>query len=431
MKIFYLYFFFSLLIDGLVLKLASGLELSQEISTAILIALNLITFGAIITKAKDNRGVLFVILISLLIKIFLIYFDIYGRSIFILPNSGADSEVFWDYATSDIPLSKINMYSKVLRIETILFGENRIFLQYINAILGTLSQLTIIGTMDLLKIRKHTIYSAGIIMALLPNTLIINSILLRESTMIWLMAISLYLFVKWYSNRKKSICFYLSLIPILTATALHSSMIFSIIPYSFFYIFLSKTERNEKLHFNRTTIIKFLTVSCLVLVAFNIFSSTLFSYFGGLDSFEKISTKMTNYSSGGSAYLTSIAQSKNPVMIIVTMPIKFLYFYASPVPLDWRGLSDIIAFLLSSLVFIIVIYKIVRIKKKNTIELFVATTLIIMGFVYGSSCFNSGTAMRHREKMYPFVAIAIPYIIDTNQKHKRKLQEEVGTCRKA
>ena len=420
MKNFNLLFLASLLFDGLCLNLSSSIGLPIPIVSTVLIAINTFVFAAIITKVEENRGAYFFIFVAFIIKILLIYFDIYGRNIFILPNSGADSESFWRAAIDGRAFGELSAFTKVLRIETYIFGENRIMLQYVNSIFGTLSQIALIQIMDLLNINRNTIYKSSMLIALLPNTLVICSILLRESLIIWLMSISFYYLVKWYKNRRSGLLFYLSLIPIILSAALHSSMMFAIIPYIFLFIFSSKTENDFRLHFNRTTITKFAIISVLLTIIFSLFASTLFTYFQGMDNFDDISTKMSNYSTGGASYLSFIANTKNPLVVLVTAPIKLLYLYVSPMPWDWRGINDLVAFSLSSIVFFVVILRLIKINDKTQIVLFVVFTLIFMGAVYGMSTFNSGTAIRHREKMYPFLAIAIPFIINERQKINRK-----------
>lgn len=84
-------------------------------------------------------------------------------------------------------------------------------------------------------------------------------------------------------------------------------------------------------------------------------------------------------------------------------PVRMFYFVASPLPWSWRGLSDIIAFFFSSLVFLYVYYRAYQeLKKGDTrnrtmILIFVVLSLCsALIFAWGVS--NAGTAVRHREK---------------------------------
>ena len=85
-------------------------------------------------------------------------------------------------------------------------------------------------------------------------------------------------------------------------------------------------------------------------------------------------------------------------------PARVLYFLFSPFPWQWRGLSDIIAFVFNSMFYIWTIVRAFRYLKVGYLQYrseIIALLLVAMCtlFVFGWGVSNTGTAVRHRDKM--------------------------------
>ena len=117
---------------------------------------------------------------------------------------------------------------------------------------------------------------------------------------------------------------------------------------------------------------------------------------------------------GGSGYKAGLSIS-NPILdFIVNTPIRVAYFGLSPMPWNWRGIGDILAFGFSSLYYLIgfyYVYKAYKHKKEkdNKWNLMMACFIIILlGYVVFSwGVSNAGTAMRHRDKFLPIYIVML------------------------
>jgi hypothetical protein len=102
------------------------------------------------------------------------------------------------------------------------------------------------------------------------------------------------------------------------------------------------------------------------------------------------------------------------------------YFVAAPLPWNWRGLSDIIAFCFSSTIFLyayIRAYQEIRWSESSDHKTMIVICSILalssaLIFAWGVS--NAGTAVRHREK---FMAVYIILIALCNDNRYRRICE--------
>lgn len=116
---------------------------------------------------------------------------------------------------------------------------------------------------------------------------------------------------------------------------------------------------------------------------------------------------------GGSAYLTGLVAG-SWLQVLLFAPIKLFFFLFSPLPVNWRGMMDIVTFLADSTVHLYIICIVVKAmcKFKNIggseYEIakwgFIAFLMSALVFAMGTG--TAGTAIRHRDSM-----IAIEYII--------------------
>lgn len=382
--------------------------------STILVIINSIAVLYSLTKIKDrNIGVL--IFFSYLIKIGLLYFDLFGRNIFVLPNSGADTEMFYHRTLKNIIFDG---YTSFLHVLFVLFGNQRIIFQYCNIIFSLLAEVIVYILIDELKIKKEIKTMCMLVLCFMPNHLVISSILLRETLMILLNTISLYYFVHFLKeNNTKD--FIIAVLFIVFSAYFHSSVITMILPYSFYYIFYSKGENNQ---FDKSSFIKLFFVAIMIIALYAVFGDYVLKYFSGLDSVDKISEKMIGYIDAGSVYLEFLAYNKSVPIMIITSPIKMIYFFFSPMIWDVRGISDIIAVLGSSLFYIVIIFYHIKCNNKNKLSKAIFVILMVFGFTYGMSCFAAGTAMRHREKILAFLILL--FTIDLNNNKEEDLNNE-------
>ena len=118
---------------------------------------------------------------------------------------------------------------------------------------------------------------------------------------------------------------------------------------------------------------------------------------------------------GGSSYLKNFEISSFADFLIFA-PLKLIYFIFSPMPYDVRGLGDLIAILIDSSIYYFLIFKIFKNRKivsNNKFRafpkvFFILFLIVSLGFSFGTE--TSGTAMRHRAKIFPALLVAVVFI---------------------
>ncbi|MDA3731284.1 phospholipid carrier-dependent glycosyltransferase [Niameybacter massiliensis] len=361
-----------------------------------------LVFLITIIQEKDNKFVLTMIG-SYLFRISLLIFDLYGRNIFVLPNSGLDSELFQReslcYALNG---GDVSMTAKTFGLFYRYFGEHRIYLQYLNLVLSILTLYIIwliLKKLDLDKKIRHTVFY---ITAFLPNYAILSVILLRESIIIFLLTCSMYFFVEWWKHHKNS-AFILAVLLSLLAAMYHSGGITNAVGYVLIYILYD--TRGQKYQLSFKTFLFSLLFFLGFFYLFNHYGNTFFSYVDNVNSLDDITRKVVDAGGGGSGYdYIGGANIDSLGELILYSPIRMFYFIASPLPWMWRGINDMIAFLFSALFYLTSLYMgfqvlFQRMHSKNKNLIFALILICVIGmalFAWGVS--NAGTALRHRDK---------------------------------
>ena len=130
----------------------------------------------------------------------------------------------------------------------------------------------------------------------------------------------------------------------------------------------------------------------------------------GLDDLVEISERTGR---GGSGYRAGLSISNPLLDFAVNTPIRVAYFVLSPMPWDWRGIADIVAFCFSSLYYFIVFYYVYRAHKRKIVSdnkrnlMMACFIVIVLGYVvFSLGVSNAGPAMRHRDKSSPLYSHA-------------------------
>lgn len=302
-------------------------------------------------------------------------------------------------------------YTDVLSIIYRMFGRQRIMGQYFNILLVITIEIFCIKIFRMLKVNGK-METLGITMiALSPNFLLINSTLRREAIIEALLTISLYYFVKWYTT-KKFRCIMAAVLFSLLACLFHAGCIAAMIGYSLFFILYDSTK--NKVRFKLSTIIGFIIILLLFYYLNTNFGQVLFRKFQTDGSIDQLMGK-ASVGKGGSGYDIGLISTGNIfVDLIVNSPARMVYYLLSPMPWDWRGFKDVIAFVFSSLFYFIGYIYAIRALKNKDIDIDKKNLIIALLFLMIFSCLifgwgvkNAGTAMRHRDK---FIA---PYMLMT------------------
>jgi len=403
----------------------------SDVFSILCVFLNSIAVFIFISKSfkKEYRTILF---IAYLLRLTLLFADYYKW--FPILHSGADSE--------SLNWNAINImhygfhgtfiytnYGYLTGTIYSLIGPQRLFLQYINVVFGMGTLYYIYRTFQILNISEKTTRLFVFISCLMPQLIIFSGILLRESIIIFSTAISVYYFINLIYNNN-FIHFIISICFILLATWLHSGMIGVLFGYLFAII--SYNRKSDKIVFFsfRSFIFSFIALFFIILL---VKTGVFTQYFNNVlepndnDMSNKLYQRVTGAADAGSQYLSWI-NVNSPTQLLLFSPLKMFYFLFSPIPFNWRGVSDIIGFCLDSVILLYLFYiiisgfKLVKNRiKKNTI-LFLMIGFLVTTFIYGYGVSAAGTAMRHRTKLFPILivaaAIVYDYIYNKNFKEK-------------
>lgn len=395
---------FSTLINFLLLALIKNFDYSYLV--LILITINIINTIFILLRSKNEYK--FHITISYILRCILMFFDYYGRDIFVLPHSGADTENFYNtgllYMNSDKIWSENlfgGVYSKLIGIILKSIGDCKLFIQYINIVLAISTIFIFIRILENLNINSRLRNILILILCYFPNNMIISSLILRESWIIFLLTIGVYFYIIYIYN-KKQINLFLSAIFIILSSLFHSGMILVLVAILIGELINSK---------GRYIIADILLFFFMLIILYK-FRDAIFSKF--ITQKEIILSRDDYIEEAGSRYLSSI-YINNISEVIKFGWLKAIYFIASPTILYWRGLTDIVSFFLDSLLYIIITVKIIFKKgelpsKINTIYKTFILALIFTVFVFGIGTSTAGTAIRHRNKLLIIFLILLAII---------------------
>lgn len=397
-----------------------GMDSQLESTIAVFIHALVVLFVLLTVPLRLKNVFIF----AFLFRVIFMVWDLYARNIFELPNSGADSEMYYHNAMAIYNnFSLINeklrgsYYAKFLGTLFYLLGPQRMFAHYLNVLFGLFVVVTVYKVMQLLDISVNVTRKITFVSAFFPNSLVMSAILLREIIPTFFVALSLYYFISWYkwSSNKYIV---LSLLMLGLASVFHSGVIGIFVGYAFFYLFF-KREINS-FGFNSKSLSAFIIVGALVFLASSQFGDMLFGKFEGADDMADIYLQ-ANSRYGGSAYLTGITIN-NPIQFLFYGPLKAFYFLTSPLPLNWRGGMDIFTFVFDSSLYFITLYFIYKnwrfnyYDKKLIVGLII--TLVGVSLIFGIGVGNAGSAVRHRQKIVPLILILLALVMNEKERFR-------------
>lgn len=391
----------TLFIEFLVLAFMKSSSYEERPAALIIVFIALFSFSFLydVSRSAVLRKYSAPLFCGYLFRLFLLFFDVYGRNIYSLPGSGADSEMFYYNAVQFINGLNGRSGAFITLTGTIMkwVGVSRLFVQFILMLFSMVAIIFAARTMEYVVADKRTKQVAVFILCLLPNFAILSCIYLRESVIAMLLSISFYCFVRWV-NRGREGFFWFAFVFVFAAARFHSGVVGVAMGYIAARMLYDKEDgRFEFAAKSAITAAFFLLVFAYLYLNY---ADTLFGKMVNIESVEDIASGVGR---GGSSYAQYVGDSSTPLnMVIYTIP-RMLYFLFSPFPWQWRGLSDIIAFCFSSLFFLWTAINTVRYLKNKYPEnravvmgLSIVALCTLFIFAWGTS--NTGTAIRHRDK---------------------------------
>jgi|TARA_B110000238_G_C16142929_1_gene447424 hypothetical protein len=423
-KFFIITIFFSVLFSFFFKSFNQDAYLSN-----ILVLFNVLLFVfLLIPVVVKNNNARLLIVVFLCLRVFLLYFDYYGKDIANVLHSGGDSERFHQFAL--IISKNLNMMSEIsytkytdfLGILYWIIGDQRFFSQFLNVVIGMWSIFIFYKILDLFKLKDSKKLFLLALYGFYPQNIIFSSILLREALILFFFIYSMLFFIQWLRSNSR-IHIYKTIIFVLLSAVFHPGMLLGLLVYGFVFLFFDVKNNKFQYSFKRKTLFILVVGLAISLISYNTsiltgkFSFLLLEENTGLiDAYQSGSA----VEKGGATYLSNFQINSITDLIFLT-PLRLIYFIFSPMPNDVRNLGDIAAIVLDSSIFYFLFFIIVRKIKimyrsvfKILPKVFIILFLIIaVGFAIGTE--NSGTAMRHRTKIFPILMIVVVFIESMNQ----------------
>lgn len=403
---------------------------NEFLSSLLVVFISLLFVFLLIPGLVKNIKAKFLIFIFFCLRILLLYLDYYGKDMFTILHSGGDTERFYIWGliiSKDLSMMEeisYTLYTDFLGVLYWIIGDQRFFSQFINVIAGMWCIFVFYKILDLFKIKDSKKLFFLALYGFYPQNIIFSSILLREAFIQLFFIYSLLFFAKWLISNKKTYILK-TIVFVILSSLLHSGMIFSLLVYGFMFLFFNVKKYRFNYSFKRSFLFVIVCGLAIVLISYNtLILNGKFSFLvleEDLSLIEKYESSRDT-EGGGSTYLRNY-EINSAVDFITLMPIKLIYFVFSPMPYDLRGMNDLIAILFNSSFYYFLIYKIVRNRKifsRNTIRIFpkiffILFLIVALGFAFGTE--NTGTAMRHRSKVFPAIMLAVVFI--ESIKHNR------------
>jgi len=250
------------------------------------------------------------------------------------------------------------------------------------------------------------------IMALLPTWTLYSVVVMREAYIFFFTLLALLGVVRWVKfNKPKDLL--IVIVGFVIAALFHGAMILGLMVFIAFASYRSYkslvTLRRNNFIFN----LIIFTFSFIFVVLF-LLSKFSIPYIG---SFENIGPDLFQQrfewtAVGGSAFPQWLLPS-GLVETIWKTPIRILYFIISPMPWDISKPSHVLGFLDGIIYFILFGYlwkgRKILLKRKSTKILLIILIVYLITFSLGTA--NSGTALRHKTKLFPIlIVLAAPFI---------------------
>ena len=410
----------SLIIDLIIMILGRDYGYTDLFANATVI---IFTFSFVfdITHSKMYRRYSGPIISGLILRVLLLYYDVYSNDPFHLPLVGGPltsdplrfyngALAFMDGSTDDY----VGLFSQLFGTIFSLTGPSRLLGEFIVLLFSIGTIMALASILDCFDVEQTQRTKGMYLICLLPNYAFLSIIFRRETIISFFIAISIHYFIKWFANDGGNKSYALSIIYALVASLFHGAT--GMIVLSYLFVRLLYSPKNKRYMLDYRNVAGALFFVFIVMFIYVRFGSIFF---------EKVTRKLGRGAlssvrdAGGSSYAKYVGDANNPMRMILFAIPRFMYYLFSPFPWQWRGMGDVITYLLSSCVYFMIMLNSVRyiqLAKKNDenrlllIALFIIAVIITSVFSWGVT--NTGTATRHRDK---FIALFITMYVLSNK----------------
>lgn len=376
-------------------------------------------YAAYVSTSRKYKNVWRIMLAGYVFRIILLFWDLYGRSIYILPNGAMDSEGYWENSLRFLHGQEIRDYAmRVLGTLMKLCGSQRLFMQFFLLLSSVMTFHIILKIVKELELPEKIITLSVFLISFLPNYAIQSVMYQKEAGPVMFTAVSFLFFIRWYKCEGEY-NFYYAMFFALAASLFHSAT-FTVAAT---YVFI-RTFYDNKINKYKFTTKNIFIGLCLIAFALILFFSPLgdllFFKIKGVKNINAIDSGVDWDKKGHTGYARYVGDSSSIKNIIIYTPLRIIFFLFSPLPFQVRGLSDILAIMFNSSFYMYTYYRaVIYILHKENKYRNLAIVFIIMGlmsaFVIGWGRPNVGTAIRHRDKMTACYIILLAISLSDNK----------------
>lgn len=384
----------------------------------ILVHVAFIIYYILFTEGKYKN----ILLLGLFLRLVILFADIYHW--FPVLHSGGDSEMFNSMASQNQVFEEqkhITNYTPFLTFLYSITHSSRIIAQYFNLVMGVSILFILRKIFEILGIDNKVALISILLLACMPNFVIFSGILLREAWVEFFVILSVYFFVSWFIGGN-SFNIPLCMGSILLAAVMHSGTLVVIMGY--ILAFTSYNPSTGQVQFSSHSI-SFIIIATVMILLLGDSSDMFTGKFQSASSSDGLLATINADTTGDSAYLTWV-KADSLWMGLVFSPLKMFYFLFSPLPTNWRGFGDVIAFMIDSSFYIFLCWNIARnyrlSNKFGSIKLFLLIGFIISVFVFAFGTYTAGTALRHRAKLLPMLTVL--YAVSSSSLNIKEDSEE-------
>lgn len=408
----------------LVLKILTMMQMPMMLTNIVFVS---VSFALVVTSYinnQENKWELSIFVLAYLAHLLVLILDLYGREYVMILHSGRDTEMFFkiseQYFHGDFS-ETVTYYPYYLNAFYKIIGLNRFGAQYINVLGWCFSMILMEKSCKVLEIEGKLRVFGLLLMAFAPNYMCITSVLLREGIIITMNFLWFYCQIMWMKEGNRAYLVGCLIAPLVSLGLHMSAIVFW--GLTIFAVALYDSKKKQ-FRIQKKTMITLL-IGLVGILVFLLIPNTRRLITQKLPDFDEgfLNTinEMITFASendGGSSYLKDVYVTGYGDFVMQTF-VRIFYFYASPLPLHWRGLSDAAAFVISSapyLLSLILSFITVFIRKKDSYRTLMWGAFLLLGGICSWGVFNAGTAMRHRDKIIGIAILLLLYSLNIIKK---------------
>jgi hypothetical protein len=390
--------------------------------------------------AKRVPAIAKLLIFAFIARILLSLFNVYIGG---LPDSGADAVTFeanaWIWSQGD--------FSDVFFNFT--HGRHGYILSWIIALFYNLTDRSLLASQTLSVIfgmgsiylgwklsaeiwSKEVANRSAWVMAFFPSWVLYSVLILREVYIWFFILFALIGVVRWVKFNK-FLDLIIAVIGFIVASFFHGVMLLGLLVFIGFVFYRAFVNLLDSLTTTKVPFIQLLVFILTGIVITAFFMSLInIPYIGTFEDIEvdRIIKRSMVTASGGSAFPEWLIP-QGLLDMIWKVPVRVMYFFFSPFPWDISKPIHLIGFL-DGVIYLILFMLLWARRKfifKNRSAKILFSILLVYVLVFSIGIGNSGTATRHRAKMFPIIFVLVAPCVPVIRfgKGGRNLEKRVRT----